>query len=121
MHEQHTPRTITDPGELAAQLDEVRRQGVAFDIEERDMGTCAVAAPVRDQTGKVIATLAVVVPTGRFDEEAQRHAPGCERHRVCLLGLLRLLRDRRSRALGTTPRLGGRPYARAPYAAVHHS
>jgi DNA-binding IclR family transcriptional regulator len=69
-HEQHTPKTITDPCELALQLEEASREGVAFDLEERDTGTCAVAAPVRDQTGKVIATLAVVVPTGRFDAEA---------------------------------------------------
>ncbi len=32
-----------------------RRSDVAFDIEERDIGTCAVAAPVRDQMGNVIA------------------------------------------------------------------
>jgi DNA-binding IclR family transcriptional regulator len=72
MHERHTPRTITDPEELALQLEEARREGVAFDLEERDLGTCAVAAPVRDQTGKVIATLAVVVPTGRFDAQASQ-------------------------------------------------
>ena len=41
-------------------------EGVAFDIEERNLGTCAVAAPVRDQLGKVIAALSVIVPTGRF-------------------------------------------------------
>jgi len=70
-HERHTPHTITDPDELARQLEEACRLGVAFDIEERDMGTCAVAAPVRDQTGKIVATLAVVVPTGRFDAEAR--------------------------------------------------
>ena len=27
-------------------------EGVAFDIEERNVGTCAVAAPVRDQLGR---------------------------------------------------------------------
>ena len=30
------------------------------------MSTCAVGAPVRDQLGKVVATVSVVVPTGRF-------------------------------------------------------
>ena len=44
-------------------------EGVAFDIEERNLGTCAVAAPVRDQLGKVIAALSVIVPTGRFGDE----------------------------------------------------
>jgi DNA-binding IclR family transcriptional regulator len=71
VHEQRTPQTITDSDELRLRLEEARREGVAFDFEERDTGTCACAAPVRDQTGKVIATLAVVVPTGRFDDEAK--------------------------------------------------
>ena len=65
-HEKVTPRTITDPEALAAELVRVRDEGVAFDIEERNLGTCAVAAPVRDQMGSVIGSVGVVVPTGRF-------------------------------------------------------
>jgi DNA-binding IclR family transcriptional regulator len=68
-HERLTPRTITDPDELAAELTRVREQGVAFDIEERNLGTCAVAAPVRDQMGNVIGSIGVIVPTGRFGAE----------------------------------------------------
>jgi DNA-binding IclR family transcriptional regulator len=70
-HEQHTIHTITDARTLALTLEEVRRSDVAFDIEERDIGTCSVAAPVRDQMGEVIASLAVVVPTGRFGPKAK--------------------------------------------------
>ena len=74
-HPQITPNTVTDPAELAAELDGVARDGVAFDMEERNTGTCAVAAPVRDQLGKVIAALSIVVPTGRFGPaERPRHA-----------------------------------------------
>jgi DNA-binding IclR family transcriptional regulator len=65
-HPQITANTITDPDQLAAELDGVARDGVAFDLEERNVGTCAVAAPVRDQLGKVIAALSIVVPAGRF-------------------------------------------------------
>ena len=68
-HERLTPRTITDPEELAAELRRVRDEGVAFDIEERNLGTCAVAAPVRDQMGNVIGSIGVIVPTGRFGPE----------------------------------------------------
>jgi DNA-binding IclR family transcriptional regulator len=68
-HSQMTLHTITDPAELAAELELVGREGVAFDIEERNVGTCAVAAPVRDQLGKVIAAISVVVPTGRFGSD----------------------------------------------------
>ena len=45
------------------------RDGVAFDLEERNIGTCAVAAPVRDQLGKVMAAISLIVPTGRFGPE----------------------------------------------------
>lgn len=68
----HTSSTITDPLALAAELDKVRREGIAFDFEERNVGTCAVGAPVRDQLGKVIAAIAVVVPTGRFGPDERR-------------------------------------------------
>ncbi len=71
-HARLTPKTITDPGELARELEKVRNEGVAFDLEERNLGTCAVVAPVRDQMGKVIATVGVVVPTGRFGPEERQ-------------------------------------------------
>lgn len=70
-----TSATITDPDALAAELEKVRREDIAFDVEERNVGTCAVAAPVRDQLGKVIAAVSLVVPTGRFGlEERKRFA-----------------------------------------------
>lgn len=60
---------------LEAELEQVRQQDIAFDIEERNIGTCAVGAPVRDQLGKVIAAVSLVVPTGRFGTaERQRFA-----------------------------------------------
>ena len=68
-HAQMTPHTITDPVALATELELVARERVAFDVEERNLGTCAVAAPVRDQLGKVIASICLVVPTGRFASE----------------------------------------------------
>jgi IclR family transcriptional regulator, KDG regulon repressor len=69
---QLTPRTVVDADALAQELDRVAVEGVAFDLEERNAGTCAVAAPVRDQLGRVIAALSVIVPSGRFgpDEKA---------------------------------------------------
>jgi len=68
-HPQLTPNTITDPRALARELDVVASSGVAFDIEERNLGTCAVAAPVRDQLGTVTAAISLIVPTGRFGPE----------------------------------------------------
>jgi IclR family transcriptional regulator, KDG regulon repressor len=74
-HPQLTPNTITDRKALAEELHRVAQEEVAFDIEERNLGTCAVAAPVRDQLGKVIAALSVIVPAGRFGpDEKQEYA-----------------------------------------------
>jgi DNA-binding IclR family transcriptional regulator len=74
-HPQVTPNTITDSEALARELARVAEEGVAFDLEERNVGTCAVAAPVRDQLGKIIAAISVVAPTGRFGPtEKKSHA-----------------------------------------------
>lgn len=69
---QLTPHTITDPKALTKELDQVALEDVAFDIEERNLGTCAVAAPVRDQLGKVIAAISIIVPAGRFGSDEKR-------------------------------------------------
>jgi len=68
-HPRWTRFTITDPEVLASELEQVRRDGVAFDLEERYLGICGVSAGVRDQAGAVIASISVVVPTGRFGAE----------------------------------------------------
>jgi DNA-binding IclR family transcriptional regulator len=70
-HKRLTSATIVDADELAAELEKIRKEELAFDFEEHDLGTCAVVAPVRDQMGDVIATLGVVVPTGRFGPQAR--------------------------------------------------
>ena len=61
-----TPSTITDRQAILAELAQIAREDVAFDIEGLYLGTCAVGAPVRDQVGAVAAAISVVVPTGRF-------------------------------------------------------
>lgn len=71
-HARWTQNTITDPEKLRDELAGVRREGVAFDMEERNLGTCSVGAPVRDQMGDVVATLSVVVPTGRFGPDERQ-------------------------------------------------
>ncbi|GAB4245105.1 MAG: hypothetical protein Kow00129_04910 [Thermoleophilia bacterium] len=47
-------------------LAEVRRTGVAWDLEERSPGICAVAVPVCAGDQSLIASLAVVAPSERF-------------------------------------------------------
>jgi DNA-binding IclR family transcriptional regulator len=70
-----TPHSLTDPTQLIEELTKVRREAVAFGLEEHNLGMCAVGAPVFDSTGQVRAGLAVVVPVERFGEkERARHA-----------------------------------------------
>ncbi|MCL5734888.1 MAG: IclR family transcriptional regulator [Actinobacteria bacterium] len=65
-HPQMTPNTVTDRDQLASELEQIRHENVAFDIEGLYFNICAVGAPIRDQLGDVIASISVVVPTGRF-------------------------------------------------------
>ncbi|MBF8193815.1 IclR family transcriptional regulator [Nonomuraea sp. K274] len=64
-----TPATITDPGLLRAQLDEVRERGFATSYAERTPGIRTVAAPVFDHTGKVVGCLSVSGPETRMPQE----------------------------------------------------
>ncbi|ACT08422.1 transcriptional regulator, IclR family [Dickeya chrysanthemi Ech1591] len=41
-----TPYTITDPGHMKRELEDVRQRGVAFDREEHEVGVSCIAAPV---------------------------------------------------------------------------
>lgn len=52
-----TPRTITDPGRLEAELDHVRESGIAHSTDEYQVGLNGVSAPVRDATGEVVAAV----------------------------------------------------------------
>ena len=67
-----TPHTITSQRELEAQLEAAARDGYASSVEELEEGLNAVAAPVRDHTGGVIAALSVSGPVYRFTEERMR-------------------------------------------------
>lgn len=54
-----TPRTITSPGRLIRELDEVRARGYALDHREIEEEVECIAAPIRDYTGEVIAGLSI--------------------------------------------------------------
>jgi IclR family transcriptional regulator, acetate operon repressor len=64
-----TEHTVVDPAAVRTRLERVTAEAVAFDREECNIGTCAVAVPlmIRD---KVVAALALVVPVERFTDDA---------------------------------------------------
>jgi DNA-binding IclR family transcriptional regulator len=61
-----TPQSVTQPGELAALLDQVRRDGYAVNHGAYREGVGGVAAPVRDYTGSPIASVGICLPEQRF-------------------------------------------------------
>ena len=54
-----TPSTITDVATLRAELATVRHDGWAVNYGESEKGVVSVAAPIRNQTGQVIAALSM--------------------------------------------------------------
>jgi DNA-binding IclR family transcriptional regulator len=55
--------------ELRRQLADARKLGYSLSHGEREVGSSSVAAPVTDSNGRVIASLALSGPTGRFAAE----------------------------------------------------
>ena len=62
-----TPHTLTDPDEIRSVLAQARREGVAYDREETDLGVRCVAAPVSAPDGAGVAAQSVTRPAGRHD------------------------------------------------------
>lgn len=69
---QFTPRTITDPIALRAELAHVRETGIARTCDELEDGVSAIAVPIVGQAhAQVIAALGASAPTLRMQEPAQ--------------------------------------------------
>ncbi len=65
-----TDATISDPDVLEGELREIERRGWAATAEEYEQGLNAVAAPVRDAEGRVIAAVSVSGPSFRLSQES---------------------------------------------------
>ncbi len=64
-----TEHTVTSRSQIGQQLAQVRQRGYAVVVDELEVGLTAVAAPVRDAHGDIIASLSVSGPTFRIDTE----------------------------------------------------
>ncbi len=67
-----TTRTVTDAPALRAELLQVREQGWAFVDEELEEGLRAIAAPINDLSGRVIAAVNVSSPVSRGSADLVR-------------------------------------------------
>ena len=65
----YTARTITSGSELQSHLEEIRRQGYAVDNQEYRDGLRCLAAPVRNHTGEVFASIGISGPASDLKEE----------------------------------------------------
>jgi len=71
-----TIHTITDPDELRQELAQIPDQGYAVAKEELEDGLNAVAAPIADHTGRVVAAASISGPAYRVAPEMFTHLAG---------------------------------------------
>lgn len=95
-----TEHTVTTPQCLRAELERIRRDGIAYDREEAAPGLACVAVPIMGATGRPVAALSIAGASHRF--EPHRFAPA-----------LRRVAYEASRALGTARSQQARAGARA--------
>lgn len=87
-----TPYTVSKPNRLKKHLKEICLKGYAFSNQELQEGARAIAAPIRDISGHVIAGLCIAGPMHRF----RRHQ--VERYKKIILDVS----ARASQSLGLT-------------------
>jgi IclR family KDG regulon transcriptional repressor len=61
-----TDNTITEEEDLLQNLNKIRKQGYAYDMEEILVDLCCVGAPIHNYTGQVIAAISMSIPAYRF-------------------------------------------------------
>jgi DNA-binding IclR family transcriptional regulator len=54
-----TENTISEPKMLKEELSKIRAQGFAYDEQEREKGIRCVAAPIRNESGEVVASISI--------------------------------------------------------------
>jgi DNA-binding IclR family transcriptional regulator len=67
-----TDKTVTRREAVLEMLDDVRNRDYAIDDEESEPGLRAIAAPVRNHNGLVIAALGVAAPVQRMNKKGMQ-------------------------------------------------
>ena len=65
-----TPKTITAADKFLKALAAVRQRGCAVENEESELGMVCIAAPIRDDTGAVVAAVGIAGPETRMSKRA---------------------------------------------------
>jgi len=61
--------TITAPEKLEEVLERCRVEGWTVEMEENELGSACIAAPIFGATGDVVASVSIAGPAARFDPE----------------------------------------------------
>ncbi len=67
----------THASRIASDADFVRMRGYAIAFREITSDTAAVAAPIKDHSGQIVATLTISCPEERFDKALERRCIDC--------------------------------------------
>ncbi|MGB1268325.1 MAG: IclR family transcriptional regulator [Flavobacteriaceae bacterium] len=64
-----TEHTITNSKKLIQEIEKIKQQGFALDMEENEIGLVCVAVPVCNNQGQFIAAISTSGPSARFNED----------------------------------------------------
>jgi DNA-binding IclR family transcriptional regulator len=88
--ERHTERTVCDQSAIEAEMQRVREQGHALDIEEYASGLMCFAAPIYDYSDAVVGTLGVSVFTLHYTLQDLRERLGPQVMQAALTASLQM-------------------------------
>jgi DNA-binding IclR family transcriptional regulator len=66
-----TPHALTDPGEIRLALARIREQGYAVTRRDIQLHTGSVAAPVRDASGRTVASLSLITTVADLERREE--------------------------------------------------
>ncbi len=78
--EKVTKNTITNIKKLSKEIENIKTQGFALDLEENEIGLVCVAVPVINVHGKFIAAISTSGPSARFNENEIQTYTGDLKH-----------------------------------------
>lgn len=85
---QVTKHTITDTKKLTSEVEQIKEQGFALDLEENEIGLVCVAVPVFNKRSEFIAAISTSGPSARFNEEDIQTYTGDLKHTAKQLTLI---------------------------------
>lgn len=63
----YTTNTLTDKIKLKKEIETVKRENIAYDIEEYFVGIMSIAAPIRGNSGDTLGAISIVGPSLRLN------------------------------------------------------